>query len=51
MLRDALHDAMRYWEPRRFPYNGALAILTSAWVLLTWPHLRPAFTLQSLSNF
>src|SRR5712691_253689 len=50
MLRDALHDAMRYWVPRRSPYYVALAILTSAWVLLTWPHFRPAFTLQSLSK-
>ncbi len=50
MLRDVLNDAIRYWEPRRLPYNLALAALASAWVLLTWPHFRVALTLESLAK-
>ena len=48
MSRESLRDALRYWEPRRLWYNLALTALASAWVLLTWPHFRPAFTFQSV---
>ena len=47
-LRDILSDAVAYWEPRRVPYNLVLTGVIVAWVLLSWPHFRPAFTLQSL---
>lgn len=47
-FRDSLPDAIQFWEPRRIGYNLALVGLAIAWVLLTWPHFRPAFTLQSL---
>jgi len=49
MLGDALDHAIRYWEPRRLAYNLALAVLASAWVLVTWPHFRAALTFESLS--
>jgi hypothetical protein len=42
------HDALHYWEPYRIAYNGALAAIAVAWLVFTWPHFRPAFTLQSL---
>ena len=45
---EMLRDAMRYWEPRRVAYNVVLAAIAVSWLLLTWPHFRPAFTLQSL---
>ena len=48
MLGDALNGAIRYWEPRRLAYNLALAVLASAWVLLTWPHFRAVLTFESL---
>jgi hypothetical protein len=41
-------DAARYWEPRRIHYNLVLAAVVAAWLVSTWPHFRPAFTLQSL---
>ncbi len=41
-----VHDALRYWEPRRLWYNLALTGLAAAWVFLTWPHFRHALTLQ-----
>jgi hypothetical protein len=47
-LREILSDAIAYWEPRRVPYNLVLTGVVVAWVLLSWPHFRPAFTLQSL---
>ena len=43
-----LADAIRYWEPRRIVYNLVLVAVVIAWVVLTWPHFRPAFTLSSL---
>jgi hypothetical protein len=47
-FREMVRDAARYWEPRRVIYNLVLACVVIAWVGLTWPHFRPAFTLQSL---
>jgi hypothetical protein len=45
-----LAEAMRYWEPRRLWYNLALGLLATGWVAFTWPHFRPAFTLESLGR-
>jgi hypothetical protein len=47
-FRAMLRDAIRYWEPRRVTYNLVLAAVVVAWIVLTWPHFSPAFTLQSL---
>lgn len=47
-FRDALHEAPRFWEPRRIGYNAALLGLGIGWVVLTWPHFRPAVVLQHL---
>lgn len=38
---------MRYWESRRILYTLVLTALAAAWVLATWPHFRPAFTLPN----
>ena len=43
-----LADAVRFWEPRRLLYNLLLLAVVLLWVMNTWPHFRPAFTLQSL---
>jgi hypothetical protein len=48
MQSEVLRDAIGYWEPRRLWYNVALTALASTWVVLTWPHFRPAFALASL---
>lgn len=48
--RAPLRDALRFWEPRRLWYDLALAALCGTWVVLTWPHFRPAFTLASLEK-
>lgn len=47
-FRSVLDDAIRYWEPRRVLYNLVLTAVVIAWLALTWPHFRPALTLESL---
>ncbi len=47
-FKDAVREAMHYWEPRRIVYNVVLAAVVAAWLVLTWPHFRPALTLQDL---
>jgi hypothetical protein len=47
-LRPLLFDAIRFWEFRRLYYNLALAAASIAWLIATWPHFRPALTLNSL---
>ena len=47
-FRALLSDAIRFWEPRRLFYNLALSVVAVAWLVMTWPHFRPALTLTSL---
>lgn len=47
-FRDVVKDAARYWEPRRISYNLVLAAVVVGWIALTWPHFRPALTMQGL---
>ena len=41
-----IKDALKFWEMGRLGYNAVLATVTMAWVILTWPHFEPAFTLR-----
>lgn len=43
-----LIDAARFWEPRRVLYNVLLFGVVMIWLGKTWPHFRPAMTLESL---
>src|SRR6266852_3518066 len=47
-FRGFLTDAVRFWEPRRLTYNLVLAVVVVIWLVASWPHFRPAFTLHSL---
>jgi hypothetical protein len=47
-FRAFLTDAVRFWEPRRVIYNLLLAVVIIVWLVASWPHFRPAFTLHSL---
>jgi hypothetical protein len=47
-FRRLLGDAIHFWEARRLVYNSVLAVVVFAWLVITWPHFRPALTLQSL---
>ncbi len=40
--------SIRYWELRRVFYNLLLVVVTLSWLVATWPHFRPAFSLISL---
>jgi hypothetical protein len=42
--------AVQFWEPRRLWYNGLLTLVVLLWLLLTWPHFRPALTLVALGR-
>ncbi len=50
-FRALLADALRFWELRRIFYNLALSIVALAWLVVTWPHFRPALTLTSFFLF
>ncbi len=39
----------RFWEPARLLYNVILVIVVALWIIFTWPHFRPAFTLPVLA--
>ena len=47
-LRTSLAEAARFWEPRRILYNLVLTAVVVVWLVASWPHFRPAFTLSSL---
>ncbi len=47
-FREVLSDAIRYWEPRRVAYNLILTSVVIAWVVVSWPHFRPAMRWESL---
>ena len=47
-FRANLMEALRYWEPRRVTYNLVLSAVAITWIIATWPHFWPAFTLNSL---
>jgi len=46
----SLADAARFWEPRRISYNGVLLMFVLLWVVLSWPHFRPALNLVALGK-
>jgi hypothetical protein len=43
-------EAARFWEPRRIWYNVALFAVVLLWLGLTWPHFRPALTLEAFGK-
>ena len=47
-FRSLLGDPFRFWETRRFIYNLVLSAVVVVWVVASWPHFRPMFTLHSL---
>jgi hypothetical protein len=40
-------NALRFWERGRVVYNAALTVVVLLWIVITWPHFRPAMTLGS----
>jgi hypothetical protein len=48
--RQALSDALRYWEPRRIAYNGALALVVTAVYFAHLPTSRSDLTFATLQG-
>ena len=47
-VREAVSDALRYWEPRRIAYNLVLALVVVAYFALNWPQSRTAVSLEGV---
>ena len=41
-------EAASFWELRRIVYNLILTAVAFIWIVASWPHFRPAMTLESL---
>lgn len=46
--REVITDALRYWEPRRLLYNGALAAVVIVYFCLALPASRTGLTVDSV---
>src|SRR5690242_13730615 len=49
-VRDALTDAIRYWELRRIAYNVILAVVVVLEFILQWPESRMALSASSVQT-
>src|SRR5207247_4224960 len=47
-VREAVSDAIGYWEPRRVAYNGVLALIVLTYFALNWPQSRTAVSLDGV---
>lgn len=47
-LREALSDAIRYWELRRIVYNLALAAVVVALAIVSWTQIRGSLSFEVL---
>jgi hypothetical protein len=47
-VRDAVSDALRYWEPRRIAYNLVLALIVVAYFAVNWPQSRLAISVEGI---
>lgn len=47
-IRQAITDALRYWEPRRLAYNGVLVLVVLTCFLWRYPASRASVSVDSL---
>jgi hypothetical protein len=47
-LRQAVSDAIGYWEPRRIAYNAVLALVVVTYFALNWPLSRTVVSFDSV---
>ncbi len=47
-FKESLADAARFWERGRVIYNLILIGVVATWILVSWPHFRPAMHLFRL---
>lgn len=48
--RKYFSTAWRFWEPKRAVYNAVLGIFVLSWIVVTWPHFRPAMNWGNLGR-
>ncbi len=46
--REAVTDAIRYWEPRRIAYNAVLAAIVLGYFVANWPHSGTVVTFDGV---
>jgi predicted MFS family arabinose efflux permease len=47
-IRQAVSDALAYWEPRRLVYNAMLALIVVTYFVLNWPQSRTAVSVDGV---
>jgi hypothetical protein len=47
-LREAVTDALRYWEPRRIAFNAVLALIVLGYFVANWPHSRTVVSFEGV---
>jgi len=47
-FRETLGDALRYWEPRRLVYNGALLLVVGGAFIAGWPTSKRILSVEPL---
>ena len=48
-VREAVSEALTYWEPRRIVYNAVLACIVLAYFALNWPYSRSVVSFNGVS--
>jgi len=47
-VREAVSDALGYWEPRRVAYNVVLAVIVLVYFALNWPQSRGSVSVEGV---
>jgi hypothetical protein len=47
-VRDAVSDAIGYWEPRRLVYNAVLMLVVLGYFARSWPYSRKVISVEGL---
>ena len=47
-VREAVSEALGYWEPRRIAYNVLLALIVLAYFAINWPYSRTVVSFEGV---
>jgi hypothetical protein len=47
-VREAVSDAIGYWEPRRIVYNAVLTLIVLVYFAVNWPHSRTVVSFEGV---
>ena len=48
-VREAVSEALTYWEPRRIVYNAVLGFIVLAYFAINWPYSRTVVSFNGVS--